>query len=175
MTQLFAGNVEVQYGQAYIELDGRFDGSMDDCFRGQNNGLCGAQNPAILFLVTGLHTGPVGMTINKSESDPGIDTSWDEIVEVSFQAPRGEIVVVEWAADEGARVSLPAGSYRARYFGLAMQAANDLDTNVDDVPLDTYRLDMWPAPPTPDLVIKQTSSIAAYWHENARSLSTAGR
>ncbi len=59
MTELFAGNVEVQYGQAYIELDGSFDGAMDDCFVGQRNGLCGAQKPAILFLMTGLHTGIV--------------------------------------------------------------------------------------------------------------------
>lgn len=174
MAELFSGNVEVQYGQAYFELDGTFDGSMDDCFLGQSNGLCGASNPAILFLVTGLHTGPVGMIVNLFAADPGIDVSWDEIVEVSFQAPKGEITLVEWAADEGACLPVPVGSYRARYYGLAMQAANDMDTNVEDLPVDTYRLDLWPASPAPDLVVKQTSSIATYWHDNARNLTAAG-
>lgn len=174
MAELLSGNVEVQYRQAYIELNGIFDGSMDDCFRGQSNGLCGAGNPAILFLVTGLHTGPVGMTINLFEADPGIDMSFDEIVEVSFQVPKGEIALVEWAADEGIRITMPAGSYRARYYGLAMQTANDLDTNIEELPVDTYRLDFWQAPPAADLVMKQTSAIAAYWHDNACSLTAAG-
>ncbi|KVK45413.1 hypothetical protein L905_19370 [Agrobacterium sp. TS43] len=170
VTELFAGNVEVQYGQAYIELDGSFDGAMDDCFVGQRNGLCGAQKPAILFLMTGLHTGIVGITINLFDADPGIDESWEEIVEVSFQAPKGGITLLEWAADEGVGMAVPAGSYRARYQGRAMQAANELNTNIDDIPLDSYQLDLWPAPSTADHIVKQTSTVAAYWHDWASRL-----
>ncbi len=170
MTELFAGNVEVQYGQAYIELDGKFNGFMDDCFLGQKNGLCGAQMPAILFLMTGLHTGVVGITITLFDADPGFEKSWEEIVEVSFQAPRGEITLMEWAADRGVGMAVPVGFYRARYQGRAMQAANELDTNINDTPVDSYRLDLWPAPPAPDRIIKQTSTIAAYWHDWASSL-----
>lgn len=136
MTELFSGNVEVQYGQFYIELDGSFDGAMDRCFLGQNNGLCGAQMPTILFLMTGLHTGIVGITINLFDADPGVDESWDEIVEVSFQAPKGEITLMEWAADQGVGMALPTGSYRARYQARAMQTANELNTNVNDSPVD---------------------------------------
>lgn len=174
MTELFAGNLEVQYGQAYIELDGSFDGEMDNCFRGQNNGLCGAQMPAILFLMTGLHTGIVGITIHLFNADPGIDESWEEIVEVSFQAPKGEITLMEWAADQGVGMAVPAGSYRARYQGRAMQTANELDTNVNDIPVDSYRLDLWTAPLVPDRIVKQTSAVAAYWHDWASKLVAAG-
>lgn len=170
MTELFAGNIEVQYGQAYLELDGSFDGAMDTCFLGQMNGLCGAQMPAIMFLMTGLHTGIVGITIHLFDADPGIDESWEEVVEVSFQAPKGAITLMEWAADQGARMAVPAGSYRARYQGRAMQTANELDTNDNDTPVDTYRLDLWPAPPAPDRVVKQTSTVAAYWHDWASKL-----
>jgi hypothetical protein len=170
MTELFAGNVEVNYGQAYIELDGAFQGAMDECFLGQSNGLCGAQSPAILFLMTGLHTGPVGLTIHLFDTDPGADENWEEIVEVSFQAPNGEITLMEWAADQGAAIALPSGAYRARYSGRAMQAANDLDTNIEDDPVDHYRLDLWRAPMSPDRIVKQTSAVAAYWHDWASKL-----
>lgn len=174
MTKLFEGNIEVQYGQAYIELDGSFDGAMDSCFRGQNNGLCGAQMPAILFLLTGLHTGIVSIAIHLFDAEPVIDESWEEIVEVSFLAPKGEITLMEWAADQGVSISVPAGSYRARYQGRAMQIANELDTNVDDTPVDHYRLDLWAAPLSPDRIVKQTSTVAAYWHDWASKLVADG-
>lgn len=61
MIELFAGQVEVQYGQFYLELNGTFDGDMEASFAGQQNGLSGAQAPAVLFLITRLHTGPVGL------------------------------------------------------------------------------------------------------------------
>jgi hypothetical protein len=174
MTELFSGNINVQYGQAYLELDGTFAGAMEDCFRGQSNGLCGAGDPDLLFLTTGLHTGPVGLTIQLYDADPGIDESWEEIVEVSFQTSRGIVTLTEWAADQDFGMTVPAGWYRARYQGRAMQAANDLDTNIDDIPVDHYRLDIWPAPPAADHVLKQTSAIAAYWHDWASKLTNAG-
>ncbi|WP_337267412.1 hypothetical protein [Oryzifoliimicrobium ureilyticus] len=173
MIALFEGNVEVQYSQAYIELDGSFDGSVENCFRGQSNGLCGAQTPQILFLTTGLHTGMVGFSIYLFGTEPGIDESWEEIVEVSFQAKKGKITLVEWAADHGVDMALPLGSYRARYQGRAMQRANDLDTNVTDTPIDTYRLDLWRAQASRDRIVKQTSAIAAYWHDWVRELAAA--
>lgn len=63
------------------------------------------------------------ITIRLFDADPGIDESWEEIVEVSFQAPKGEITLMEWAADQGVGMAVPAGSYRARYQGRAMQTA----------------------------------------------------
>ncbi|OZI28918.1 hypothetical protein CEG14_23635 [Bordetella genomosp. 1] len=89
MVELFSGQIQVQYGQAYIGLTGPFDGDMGGCFLGQGNGLCGARVPAILFLVTGLHTGVVGIDIRLCDAEPALDEGWEEIVEVSFSAPVG--------------------------------------------------------------------------------------
>ncbi len=55
-----------------------------------------------------------------------------------------------------------------------MQTANELDTNVNDIPVDTYRLDLWAAPPATDHIVKQTSIVAAYWHDWAGKLLAAG-
>lgn len=174
MTKLFEGEVEVHYGQVYIELDGSFDGAMENCFHGQKNGLCGAQAPAILFLMTGLHTGIVGISIHLLDAEPDIDESWEEIVKVSFQASEGKITLMEWAADQGVDMAVPAGSYRTRYHGRAMQAANELDANLSDTPVDSYRLDLWTGLHAPDRVVKQTSTVAAYWHDWSSKLAADG-
>ncbi|MDQ1080253.1 hypothetical protein [Pseudoroseomonas cervicalis] len=170
MAELFAGPVAVQYGQDYLALEGGFDGAMEACFAGQSNGLCGARNPALLFLVTGLHTGVVGLGIHLFAADPGLDESWEEIVELSCRVPRGEITLMEWAADRGTGMAVPAGAYRVRYQARAMQAASELDTLEGDTPIDTYRLDLWPAPPSPDCIMKQSSAVAASWHGWAQRL-----
>lgn len=175
MIELFAGQVEVHYGQFYLELDGTFDGDMAASFAGQENGLSGAQAPAVLFLITGLHTGPVGLTINLFESEPETDVGWEEIVEVSIGVPHGEVTLMEWAADQGIPMAMPGGDYRARYSGQAMQHGNDINTNIEATPIDHYRLDLWPAKPSPDKIINQTSPIAAYWHDWARNLALADK
>ena len=53
-----------------------------------------------------------------------------------------------------------------------MQKGSELDTNVGDEPVDRYRLDLWPAPAEPDRIVKQTSEVAAYWHEWASTLTS---
>lgn len=174
MTQLFSANVDVYYGQAYLELAGPFDGFMENCFHGQQNGICGAAAPQALFLITGLHTGPVGMEIHCFDDDPGIDDSWDEIVEVSFLAPRTEIVLVEWAAPRQA-LPLTSGAYRARYYARDMDAGRELDTNTTSSAVDTYRIDLWRAGRAADRIIKRTSECAAYWHDWAAGLTDRGR
>jgi hypothetical protein len=50
-----------------------------------------------------------------------------------------------------------------------MDAGHAADTRMDDEPgLDRYLLQLWPGPPGPDRVVKQTSAIAVYWHGLAR-------
>jgi len=170
MTELFSGTIHVQYGQAYLEFGNQFDGSMEDCFRGQSNGLCGAAARGTVFLVTGLHTGVVGLAIHLFDADPGVDDSWEEIVEVFLTVLDDGAALVEWAGSESYPLALPPGTYRGRYQGRDMAAGSELDTNVSDEPVDTYRLDLWPAPAAPDQVVKQTSEVAAYWHDWAKGL-----
>jgi hypothetical protein len=169
VTKLFSQNVNVFYGQMYFEFGAAFDGDMDNCFRGQSNGICGASSPHLLFLITGMHTGEVGLTINLFNDEPDVDASWDEIVEVSFSSVTDEGMLLEWAADTGPAFAIPAGSYRARYYARNMQAGNDANGEETFAPIDSYRLDLWKAELSPDRVIQQTSEIAAYWHNWAEN------
>src|SRR5262245_12813985 len=58
-----AGRLHVHYGQAYVLCGDRELPDLEDAFRGQVNGLCGASALGALFLVTGLHTGMVGFAV----------------------------------------------------------------------------------------------------------------
>jgi hypothetical protein len=52
-----------------------------------------------------------------------------------------------------------------------MDAGNQADTSLPgEQPVDSYALWLWPAPPAPDRVVRQTSEIARYRHHWARGL-----
>jgi hypothetical protein len=167
MIELFDGTINVHYGQAYFEAGAHFEGNLVDSFVGQRNGIIGAARPGMLYLITGLHTGAVGLAIYLNEREPELDPIFDEVVEVSLEVS-APAMLMEWGADDGTSLALPQGDYRVRYQARDMQAGNEQDTS--EYPIDTYRLDLWPAPPAPDRIIKQSSEIAAYWHNWATAL-----
>src|SRR5215472_12718518 len=103
----------VHYGQIYVQ-SGEDYPDLAECFGGQSNGLCGAAMPGMLFLITGLHTGEVGFTVQLYHEPPPIDDSWQEVVEASFQ-PMGEAELVGWAGQEYWPLDLAEVSYRVRY------------------------------------------------------------
>jgi hypothetical protein len=50
-----------------------------------------------------------------------------------------------------------------------MDAAQEADSLSEGTPpLDSYALVLWPAASTPDRIVRQTSSVAAYWHSTRR-------
>lgn len=165
MTQLFAGPLWVHYRQAYV-VDEQSDGfpMPDEAASGQVNGLCGAAVPGSLFLTTGLHTGPVGFVVDLVGQPPPLE-DWEDVVEVSYR-PRGEqVALIQWAGEAGFPLKLPRQSYRVRYCATGMDEAH----RADSVPtggstIDSYALIFWPAEPGPDLIVRQTSELAAYWH-----------
>ncbi|GAA3988585.1 hypothetical protein GCM10022247_03870 [Allokutzneria multivorans] len=166
MRTVFEGKMPVHYGQFYVEAGGGTPG-MEECFAGQRNGLCGAAVPGHLFFVTGLHTGDVGLTVELHEQPPPLDETWEDIVEASFH-PRAKAMLTQWAGEQSWDLGLTETDYRVRYSGKDMEAAQEEDTTLDDEPLiDHYLLQFWPAPPTPDIVVKQASSTAEYWHDFA--------
>lgn len=172
--ELFAGPLWVHYGQAYMLVDDSDPPDLQACFRGQANGLCGTASSGAMFLITGLHTGQVGFTVEVSEAPPELDLSWEEIVEAPFAVPDSDVALYEWGEAAGHLLRLAAGQYRARYSGRNMQAGHDQDTSVDsETIIDQYRLQFWPATAAPDEVIRQTSPIAAYWHSFAERLPAA--
>jgi hypothetical protein len=169
---LMRGDVWVHYGQIYVQ-SGYADPQvpppeLPECFAGQQNGLCGAAVPGCLFLITGLHTGTVGFVVELHDHPPALDDSWEEIVEVSFRSA-GEVSLLGWAGEWQWPLELIETDHRVRYCATGMDAGRAADTRADDEPqLDHYLLQLWPGPPEPDRVVKQTSAIAAYWHGYAR-------
>lgn len=97
-----------------------------------------------------------------------VATDWEEVVEVSFAAWPGEYALT--AFDVGAELALPGpGSYRARWHASGMDHARRADVRMNDEPaLDRYLLQLWPASPTADTIVRQTSEAAGYWHGVAR-------
>jgi hypothetical protein len=143
---------------------------MEDTFRGQSNGLCGAVCPGSLFLVTGLHTGDVGLRVELHEQEPPLDDGDEEIVEVSFRPASAVVAIVEWGGRRRHPLALRAVDYRVRYCARGMDAGNEADTIVDGPVVDSYRLQLWPAPPGPDRVVRQTGDHAAYWHRSVAEI-----
>lgn len=160
----------VAYAQIYVESTSSL-GDMNDCFRGQRNGLCGAASAGVLFLITGLHTGEVGFAVEVHDEEPPIDDTWEEIVEASYR-PVGEASLMTWAGDGGWwPLGLAETDYRVRYCGWGMDAGHQASPPEDDEPVvDRYLLQFWPAPAGPDRVVKATSAQAAYWHDTMSTL-----
>jgi hypothetical protein len=188
MTRVFEGKINVHYSQAYVLVGEIENLDFYDAFRGQTNGLCGAAVRGALLLVTGLHTGHVGFTVDVLDAPPPLDDTWEEAVEVSFfvgyidpdpiedtdvefmDDPDVMVALMEWGG-EFYELPLPPGNYRVRYCARGMQLGRDRDTLLcDEETIDFYSLVFWPAEAAPDRIIKQTSEIAAYWHKHAQSL-----
>ncbi|MDQ0945961.1 hypothetical protein [Streptomyces sp. V1I1] len=166
MRTLFSGEVHVGYGQLYVCSDESH--YLENSFAGQRTGLCGGAVPGHLFLLTGMHTGCVPITVELHETEPSVDADvWEDIVEVSFRPVSDEVVLAEWG---GGLYPLPLSeiSYRVRYYCQGMDEAHNAVRDVGEPVVDEYLLRFWPSPPAPDCVVKETSQAAAYWHEFAR-------
>ncbi|MER7708639.1 hypothetical protein ABTX81_37890 [Kitasatospora sp. NPDC097605] len=166
------GEVRVHYGQIYVESDPDSVGpGFTEAFADQDAGLCGAAIPGALFLVTGLHTGSVGFTVEVHDAQPSLDPVWEDVVEVSFRPVSHRSRLVQWAGEAAWDLDLEERDYRVRYCAYGMDTGRGRDTRFSDEPLvDRYLLQLWPAPPGPECVLRQTSEIAAYWHDYARRL-----
>jgi hypothetical protein len=166
MARIFDGQVYVHYGQAYVESSENRGLDLQDSFRGQNNGLCGAALPGKLFLITGLHTGKVGFMLDVLDVPPLLDAIWEEIVEVSFTPTLEQVILLDWNGMAVCNIPLLQKSYRVRYCARGMDIGREIDTILDGEPIvDFYSLTFWLAEPAPDVVVKQTSGIAVYWHD----------
>jgi hypothetical protein len=170
MSRVFDGTMWVHYGQIYVHDRLNYMERMGDHFRGQANGLCGAAVPGTLFLITGLHTGWVGFTVDMLDAPPPLDDAWEEVVEAAFlvDVTVDNLALVGWGGAGVYPIPLAPGSYRVRYCARGMQLGRDRDTTPESGEIvDFYALMFWPAEAAGDCVIRQTSETAAYWHREA--------
>ncbi|WP_202872271.1 hypothetical protein [Kribbella soli] len=167
------GPAWVAYAQIYVESADNY-ADLGECFAGQRNGLCGAAVAGKLFLITGLHTGKVGFTVEVHDTMPSVEYSAEDVVEAAYR-PIGDAALVAWGGSGGPwPLELePQVDYRVRYSAWNMDAGHQAGPPMDDEPLvDRYLLQFWPARPAPDRVVKETSKQAAYWHKFARQQPT---
>lgn len=176
MKRLFEGKVWVHDGQVYFLAGPQRLPEMAPCFRGQQNGICGAATPGVLFLMTGLHTGSVHLVVELCERPPALEEVWEDIVEASFEVPpQTQTGILEWGASAWHPAPLEPGLHRVRYCARNMQAGREVDTVQDhEDPVDFYRLVFWRASGNvPDCVLRQASERAAYCHAWARSFDSS--
>jgi hypothetical protein len=173
--RLFARKVKVPFGKMYFQGAVNEWPDMKMCFDRQENGLCGARMRSLLLLITCVHTGCVNVTVDLWDSEPPLGDSWEEAVEVSFVVndPEWTGIWVGWGSEGWHPIDLRPGKYRVRYCARNMDTGQrkDAPSSGREEPTDEYSLSFWVASGAHDRVIRQTSEIAAYWHQWARRLS----
>jgi len=170
VTVLFDGEIHVHYGFLFLSTEDDQPDLMETR-RGQRNGLCGAAVVGVLSMVTGTHTGYVRLRVEWLAAEPALDGQWEDVVEVSFTPLSTEARLS--AFEEFHRLRLPTDdNLRARFCANDMDEANRQGALPDGRPPATerYLLQLWPADPGPDAVLRETSRLAGYWHGEARAL-----
>ena len=161
---LFDGTVDVHYGFIDVRdvemVDA--DGDRRESYRGQVNGLCGAARSGVLNLVTGLHTGVVGFTVEGHAREPAVGDEWEDVVEVSFTNTGTTLGLYGFESQEV--FDLAPGQYRVRYGARGMDAGQAEDTLDGDDPVDFYLLQFWPGQPSSDRIVREQSKAATAWH-----------
>src|SRR4051794_16882908 len=158
--------VETDYGQFDLVFShgGGFDGDADRVFAGQLNGLVGAADPRGVYVVLGRRSGGSRIRMARSEGPPADDPAWEDVVEVSATVPPGsEVSWSSWAGESGGPLDVPPGHYRLRVSARGRDAGAE-DEFAEDV-VDEYLIELWPAPPTDDVIVRTGSENAAYWHQ----------
>lgn len=172
----------VLYDEEFTVIEGVWSLSNGDdivglggLFEGQTNGLLAAGAKGGVSIWGPALYGKYSVKIISSDERPRIPAWCEDVVEVSYEYTAGYIVMGsfdEWTD----RMELAPGTYRIRYCATGLDATVR-ETAEDEFDGDDYRLysgkhlfQLWPAPMTPDEVLKETSEYAR--GENARA---AGR
>lgn len=159
---VFEGRMHVSYSQAYISSGDSYS-TYDGAFDGQVNGLLGAGLPGALTMMTGVHTGSVGLRVMLAEQAPPLGQEWEDVVEVSYHPDDSDVSIAGCLSDTVCTFELAQTSYRVRLSARGMDAGRAADVVMEDEPLlDSYELAFWPADPAPDAIVRQGSEIAAY-------------
>lgn len=165
--ELYSGPVPVAYMQFYLSSPADYTDDTPALAAGLDpgNGLVDTSVAPIKF-TTGLHTGTVAVTVETAGDRPDVATSWEEIVETPL-AVDAPLTLTGWGTSEpDIELPLSPGTYRLRYSASNMTAAREADTGAM---IDSYLITIWPSPLAPGEVLKQTSDIAAYWHDHAQN------
>lgn len=174
---LYDGKLHVDYSQFYIWTDEQaadgYSAAFDNVqrtFAGQSSGLCGAAMRGLLYFDTGTQYGAIGARVVVADTEPDLDDSWEDVVEVSYQAGE-ETSLVEWGDGDSYPLDLAAGEYRVRYAARGRDQADEREDEEDaEEPVEYVEIAVWPAPASADRLIRITSEHGAAM--NAQWLSS---
>ncbi|MEO0423015.1 MAG: hypothetical protein AAF184_11800 [Pseudomonadota bacterium] len=164
---LFSGRIDIEFSQFYIEAEDEYS-DIDSAFANQVNGLCGAAQPGSLFFTARPKDAVIALEVVLFSTEPPIDSSYSEIVEVSFCRDSQPVLLCQWAHEDTYPLDLPAGPYRVRYCidGLEKEYDEGVVWEHERIPIpgQRYLIQFWPGHHKPDTILQQTSDQAAYWH-----------
>ena len=167
MQILLDQTIDTDYGQldlAWSEQHG-LDGELDTFFRGQANGLVGAASSTGIYLNLARRRGGSAVRIELHDSAPDLDDQWEDVVEVSARVPVGASAGwTTWAGEHGGPLAVPPGDYRIRVSARGRDAAAD-DGEFAEGLVDFYLVELWPAEPQPDTIVRTTSENAREFHD----------
>ncbi|MBT2212426.1 hypothetical protein [Actinomadura sp. NEAU-AAG7] len=149
--------VLVNYSQFYF-VDNELGGLPALPLEGANTAGIAQTVPGFGILYTGIEYGRCSITVVTEEGDPGCqESSWVDIVEVSFLSLSGTLHISEWGG--GKAHDLPPlaagpGTYRLRYCASG-PSGDPME------PSDTFIMQFWPQPPAPSTVVKAGSPNTA--------------
>ncbi|NVK88934.1 MAG: hypothetical protein HWE13_12440 [Gammaproteobacteria bacterium] len=181
MQQLFNGNIDIYYGQFYIDdIDAEADSDsldsdvvdddslldVDSAFAQQLNGLCGACHLGKLFFIAEPQEGVAHVAVELHTEEPPLLEHSDDVVECSFAARSNSLHLCEWANEATYPLSLPLGDYICRY----SICATDSEYKGDETwrqPLagQHFIIQFWPGKLAQDRIVVANSQKGHYWHK----------
>jgi hypothetical protein len=158
------GTVNVSHHMFYLTDDGLLP---QPPFTPTNGLVVARPGAAVIF--TGASSGVVEIQVEvHGDSPPMVSTDgWDEVVETTVQVPRGRLAVdAPMANAPDLPVLTPAGpgSYRIRVHARGRDTAPDI---VAFEPAEHYLITVWPSPPAPEAVHKQTDRYGETLRQSA--------
>ncbi|MBL0748408.1 hypothetical protein [Nocardioides baculatus] len=120
-----------------------------------------------VWILTGDQWGPFEVVARVLDSAPGEpEEAWQDVAEVSLESASGFYVTELVSQDVGTVIDLAPGIYRVRVSARGRSAEADLDEDGEVVerggeePPEHYLLEIWAAPPTAPVDLRETSSLA---------------
>ncbi|MEV6871669.1 hypothetical protein [Amycolatopsis sp. NPDC051128] len=163
--QAAEANVHVSYHQLQIvERDVIDDG---DALSWRSNGLVDVHRTGLATVACGTHTGYVSVRVELYDDEPSVSVSeWDDVVEVSLAAPRGQLRIVGLMSDVSDELPMIShrgpGEYRLRIHARDRDKAA-YPTVGDELsrPAELLLVQCWPQGEAPQRVHKTTDRYGA--------------
>ncbi|OZM71107.1 hypothetical protein CFN78_21820 [Amycolatopsis antarctica] len=161
--------VGIRFARFHLIESGRLANSRSPA----KTGLLDA-SPGQIWCTTGARIGRMHVTVEIATAcpDDALD-EYEDVVETSYESPRGRLTVVDWASRHV--LALPPmpggpGSYRLRYH------LRDMDSGTGDGQgVGRCLLRIWPAAPGLATELKITSECGRFWHPaDERTVPVAG-